>query len=802
MNSNKSVTANFTQTTLGRIIDNRDPQTALVGSWPASGGLNPYGTDSVYARNPDLSFSWLFTPSESGTYEVSMWWTEFSSRSSAAPVEIQHASGTASMTVNQLTNGGIWNVLGQYSFNAGTTYRVTIRTLTDNSSISADAVQFVKTKASETYTLTTTATNGTIVKSPDKTAYTAGETVTLTATANPGYTFTGWSGDAGGTAASVTITMNSNKSVTAAFTQNVYTLTTAALNGTVTKSPDKPTYTYGETVTLTATSSIGYSFDSWTGSVTETTNPVAITMDNNKSVTANFIPLPTALGIRDGLVGEWMFSENTGPVTWDSSLNANCAFLSDENMWKQPGNLYFESPQTYLTCPPAESLNLTGSLTISAWINPRSYGQSNYGRIVDKGDGAGNRGFSLMVNGTGQNFGYLTYGGDYVSSNDNVISLNTWTHICAAYDEQKKTITFFVNGQEAGTSSYARSPAATDNDPLYIGLRGYDRLRNFDGIIDGVCLYSRSLNITEVQQLYAAGKEGRLVGLWLMDDYRGSEASDRSGYDNTAILQNNPEWGFGWAGEDFIKLNGTNQAALIDCTALQTQTGTIAMLVQPETSEGLQFLFGHTLANTNYIYLYTVTGKLALGLGNSTATASDIAVLEPGVMYHIALTWNGTIYAVYVDGKQKAAGVFSGLTAIAPVADIANMGTPEYREQNMGLNGIIDDVQIFSQALSAKEIDALSKTWRTKQNRSFAFCVSENIPDNPASYTAANLPAGAAFDVTTQTLTWTPWYNQAGDHQIIFVPQDQSDPLKVIVSVHNVKLKDWYQEFLLRAGKL
>lgn len=129
------------------IIDNRDPNTESTGTWPVSGGLNPYGADSVYNRTAGQSFSWLFTPSTSGWYEVSMWWTEFTSRSSVTPVEIEHAGGTASLTVNQLINGGIWNTLGTFQYEAGTVYRVRVLTLADSSAICADAVRFFKTSA-------------------------------------------------------------------------------------------------------------------------------------------------------------------------------------------------------------------------------------------------------------------------------------------------------------------------------------------------------------------------------------------------------------------------------------------------------------------------------------------------------------------------------------------------------------------------------------------------------------------------------------------------------------------------------
>ena len=69
-----------------------------------------------------------------------------------------------------------------------------------------------------TYTLTVSATNGTVTKTPNQTSYTSGQTVTLQATPNAGYTFSGWSGDLTGTANPATLTMNANKSVTANFT--------------------------------------------------------------------------------------------------------------------------------------------------------------------------------------------------------------------------------------------------------------------------------------------------------------------------------------------------------------------------------------------------------------------------------------------------------------------------------------------------------------------------------------------------------------------------------------------------------
>ncbi len=130
---------------------------------------------------------------------------------------------------------------------------------------------------------------GTVAKNPDLTAYVYGQTVNLTASANPGWTFDHWSGDATGSANPTTVTMTGNKTVTAVFTQNHYTLSTATDgSGTVNRDPDQSTYTYGQVVHLTAQADLGWTFDHWNGDATGTSNPVDVTINGNKAVTAYF----------------------------------------------------------------------------------------------------------------------------------------------------------------------------------------------------------------------------------------------------------------------------------------------------------------------------------------------------------------------------------------------------------------------------------------------------------------------------------------------------------------------------------
>jgi len=72
-----------------------------------------------------------------------------------------------------------------------------------------------------------------------------------------------------------------------------FTVTTIATNGSVTLNPPGGIYTTGTVVTVTAHPNMGYAFNNWSGNLTGSTNPAIILMNGNKSVTANFVSVPT-----------------------------------------------------------------------------------------------------------------------------------------------------------------------------------------------------------------------------------------------------------------------------------------------------------------------------------------------------------------------------------------------------------------------------------------------------------------------------------------------------------------------------
>jgi agmatine deiminase len=94
-----------------------------------------------------------------------------------------------------------------------------------------------------------------------------------------------------------------------------YTLTVNILGqGTVSLNPPGGTYDAGTVVTLTATPDSGWQFDGWSGDLSGSQNPAAVTMNNNKSVTAVFSEIGTT-----GTVG------NTNVLTSTSTSNSRRA---------------------------------------------------------------------------------------------------------------------------------------------------------------------------------------------------------------------------------------------------------------------------------------------------------------------------------------------------------------------------------------------------------------------------------------------------------------------------------------------
>ncbi|WP_168119558.1 polysaccharide lyase family 8 super-sandwich domain-containing protein [Paenibacillus sp. HB172176] len=129
------------------IVDNADltgvvkTGTWLVGtSRPDRYGANYWHDDQSGKGSKSVAFSANLPVS--GTYNVYAMWTEYANRATHVPIDIDYEGGSDTVYVDQTDDGGEWNLLGSYTFDAASGGVVTVRNDGTTGYVIADAVKF------------------------------------------------------------------------------------------------------------------------------------------------------------------------------------------------------------------------------------------------------------------------------------------------------------------------------------------------------------------------------------------------------------------------------------------------------------------------------------------------------------------------------------------------------------------------------------------------------------------------------------------------------------------------------------
>jgi uncharacterized repeat protein (TIGR01451 family)/uncharacterized repeat protein (TIGR02543 family) len=209
-------------------------------------------------------------PAPNGSIGSTYWWT-YSSLDIGESIEI-----TINITIDTGFTGNITNFANVYSD--------THDPLLGNNEASE------QTLICELFYLYTNIDgSGSINQNPQQPYYIYGDNINLQANADPGWTFSHWTGSITGSNNPTNIIMNEDKTITAHFTQDQYTLNTNTIgNGSINQNPQQPYYIYGDNINLQANADPGWTFSHWTGSITGSNNPTNIIMNEDKTITAHF----------------------------------------------------------------------------------------------------------------------------------------------------------------------------------------------------------------------------------------------------------------------------------------------------------------------------------------------------------------------------------------------------------------------------------------------------------------------------------------------------------------------------------
>ncbi|MDD9952892.1 MAG: LamG domain-containing protein [Candidatus Woesearchaeota archaeon] len=138
------------------------------------------------------------------------------------------------------------------------------------------------------------------------------------------------------------------------------------------------------------------------------------------------------------------------------------------------------------------TLNLSNAFTIVAWVRPTTV--SNTHAIVGSQDG-----YLFQLQSAEFQFWPNV---DEATIHSSAISYtaNSWLHVAVSYDYGTGAYAFYLNSSQVGSGTAAR----TANDPTVIRVGSYraSSPRYFNGTIDEVIIFNRTLSATEITTLY------------------------------------------------------------------------------------------------------------------------------------------------------------------------------------------------------------------------------------------------------------------------------------------------------------
>ncbi len=295
--------------------------------------------------------------------------------------------------------------------------------------------------------------SGSVTKSPNQFLYGSGSSVQLTALPDAGWTFSNWSGDLSGSTNPQSIIMDGDKTVTASFTQDIYSLNiTVVGQGSVDLNPAGGSYLSGTDVEMTPVPDPGWEFSGWSVDFTGDADPASITMNSNKNVTATFTEILYPLTVNS--TGQGTVSLNPAGGSYTSNTTVTLTASADPG-WSFSG----WSGDASGTSNPTQVI-MTGPKTVNATFTQNSYSltlsTSGQGSATQNPPGPSHLSFTDVEIQATPNAGWTFTGwtGDLTSSsNPETVIMDNNKLIIANFSQNTYQLTLQTDGTPGATVS-------------------------------------------------------------------------------------------------------------------------------------------------------------------------------------------------------------------------------------------------------------------------------------------------------------------------------------------------------------
>lgn len=450
-------------------------------------------------------------------------------------------------------------------------------------------------------------------------------------------------------------------------------------------------------------------------------NRILITLLVSLLAVAMVIPMAIPVGANGGLIlaARWNFNDGSGPTALDMTANNNDATLKGTF-----GNaLLFDGVNDYVSVGDSGSLDITGPITLEAWIKPLVIPVSGDKVIVSKWNhnAPPQRSYYLTIRDKKLSFylspdtvNYMTLQGA-----DMTPYIGQWVHVAATFDGA--TAKLYINGVDQLITS-TTTGIYSSSSPLYIGSYLPTDLRTFNGAIDEVRISNIARTSFDLGSPPTADAD--TVAMWHFNEGSGQETADSAGTNDIGQLGstngidvNDPGWigsGIPAAGPQWVagKYDGALSFDGIDDFAVAsgspslyiTDKLTVEAWIKPTGLPGR--IYGDPVRlGTGYELCLRPDGKLEIALfrGGSWSWFDSIGTipLSSTRFYHVAFTYDKDAASnnlkIYIDEVLDAQ--FSTTGALQP------SGSFYIGHSYWVFKGLIDELRIWNSVLDASQLD-------------------------------------------------------------------------------------------------
>ena len=287
--------------------------------------------------------------------------------------------------------------------------------------------------------------------------------------------------------------------------------------------------------------------------------------------------------------------------------------------------------------------------------------------------------------------------GSYVDAVLATATINRWQHFVVTYDGS--IFRTYLNGVATGTIGWTQG-LGNNTQTFYIG-RFWAGV--FNGFINNVKLYQKTLSVSEAKQNYFNGPivtDGLIYALdagnLVSYPRTGTTAYSLTG-SVTSTLTNGTSYGSLNGG--YFDFDGTNDYISIG-TLSYSNNITVEAWVNTTNPIGWDDIIsggcGDLLFGINSIGNGTVTwgGQCNIPVSPITSTTS----ISDGNWHHVVGTYNGSTLALYIDGRLESSAARSGNFTPGTIAVGSAGGGTEF------FKGKIAVARIYNRALSITEV--------------------------------------------------------------------------------------------------